>query len=139
MKAATRRHSINLRDCVSVSLLIIVGFLPQLHAQSLSLSSTSLNFGNQALGTTSNIRSARLRNNGTVNVLISSITAPGQPSSFSENNNCPIAPLALAPSGSCTISVTFAPLATGPFSGSVSISDNTSTSPQVINLTGTGV
>ena len=49
-------------------------------------------------------------------------------------------PFTLAPSGgSCSISATFLPTAAGSASGTVTLTDNASTSPQTISLSGTGV
>jgi hypothetical protein len=55
---------------------------------------------------------------------------------FTETNTCGSS---LAAGGSCTITVRFAPTATGAIDGSVSIFDNAPLSPQVVGLTGTGV
>jgi len=108
-----------------------------LHAQTVSLSTTSLNFGNQAIGTTSAARSVRLTNTGTAPLVINSISAPSAP--FSESDNCPLTPASLASQAYCTITATFAPATTGSFSGSISIADNATGTPQAISLLGTGV
>jgi Abnormal spindle-like microcephaly-assoc'd, ASPM-SPD-2-Hydin len=45
----------------------------------------------------------------------------------------------LSPRGHCTVSVSFSPTTTGAQTGSITISDNTPNSPQVISLSGSGV
>jgi Bacterial Ig-like domain (group 2)/Abnormal spindle-like microcephaly-assoc'd, ASPM-SPD-2-Hydin/Galactose oxidase, central domain/Protein of unknown function (DUF1573) len=118
----------------SISCWLFLWLVSQLNAQVASLSTTSVNFGGQAVGTTSSTRTVRLTNTGTASLVISSITPPSAP--FVESNDCPSS---LAQNTSCRISVTFSPSTIGAFSGSISISDNASGSPQTINLSGTGV
>jgi hypothetical protein len=124
---------------LSFMLLLALGLRPQLFAQTVSLSPSQLNFGSQAVGTTSSVRSARLTNTGTAPLVISSITPPSAPSPFSMSHNCPLSPAVLAPNAHCTISVVFSPVSTGSMMGSISIADNASGSPQSIGLNGTGV
>ena len=101
-----------------------------------SLSPTSLTFGNQAVGTTSAPQTATLTNTGNATVTITSITITGtNKGDFAETNTCGTT---LAEGASCTISVTFTPTATGPRNGTLSVSDDASGSPQTVSLTGTG-
>ena len=97
-----------------------------------ALSVVKLTFNTQAVGTTSVAKTVILSNTGTGTLLISSITASGD---YAQTNTCGGS---VAPAGSCTISVTFAPTASGTRSGSVTISDNSSTKSQVITLSGAG-
>src|SRR5262249_12844670 len=53
---------------------------------------------------------------------------------YAQSNNCS----SLAPGASCSISVTFQPLALGRRTASVTITDNAVGSPQSVNLTGIG-
>ncbi len=102
-----------------------------------TLSSSSLAFGNQATGTASVAKSTTLTNTGGASLTIASIAVSGANSSdFAQSNNCGAS---LAPSGSCTISVVFTPAATGARSATVTIADNASGSPHTIGLTGTGI
>src|SRR5207302_984554 len=71
-------------------------------------------------------------NTGTATLTISSIVASGD---FAETDNCGGS---LASGGNCTISVTFTPTASGTRTGSSSVTDNASGSPQTVGLTGTG-
>jgi hypothetical protein len=64
------------------------------------------------------------------------------PTDFSQTNNCPLAPTGLGPGESCQIFVTFAPIAYGPRSATLTITDNQGNvrdSQQSVVLTGTGV
>ncbi|MGD1101618.1 MAG: FG-GAP-like repeat-containing protein, partial [Terriglobia bacterium] len=95
-------------------------------------STSSLAFGNQRVNTTSSPQSLTLNNSGNAPLQISSIDATGD---FSVTNNCPAS---LGVGTSCTISVSFAPTATGIMVGAVNITDNGVDSPQSVALTGTG-
>ena len=102
-----------------------------------SLSPTSLNFGNQTVGITSTPQAVTLQNTGNINLTITLIQITGTNSGdFNQTNNCPSS---LTPNGSCQISVTFTPTATGTRNAAVSITDNAPGSPQSVPLTGVGV
>ena len=101
------------------------------------LSPTSLNFGNQTVGITSNPQYVTLQNTGNINLTITSIQITGANSGdFAQTNNCPGS---VAPNGSCQVSVTFTPTATGTRNAAVTITDNAPDSPQSVPLTGVGV
>jgi hypothetical protein len=97
-----------------------------------TLSSSSLSFFNQAVGTTSPSQSINLSNYGTATLSISGIAASGD---FGETNNCGSS---LAPAATCTIDVTFTPSTTGTLTGTLSVTDNASGSPHTVALSGTG-
>ncbi len=102
-----------------------------------SLSTTSLSFNNQDVGTTSPAQTVTLTNNGTLALSISSIAMIGtNAGDYAQTNNCPNS---LAINASCTITVTFTPTANGPRSADVAITDNAPDSPLNVTLTGTGV
>ena len=101
-------------------------------APAVTLSSSSLNFGNQTLGTTSPPQSVTVTNSGNAELTISGVSASGD---FAQTNTCS-APVAAG--ASCSINVTFTPTLIGTRTGAVSISDNAAGSPQTISLTGTG-
>jgi trimeric autotransporter adhesin len=103
-----------------------------------SLSPTTLNFGNQTQSIASAPLTATLRNTGTANLVLSSLTVAGaNAAEFTRGGTC--AAGTLAPSASCTISVTFTPAAIGTRSASISIAHNAAGSPTVLALTGVGV
>jgi hypothetical protein len=108
-----------------------VSILLQVPAVSaVTLSPTSLTFGMQLVGTSSNPQPVTLTNTGSLVLKISKIAARWN---FSQTNNCPSS---LAPNGQCTINVTFKPNRVGRLSGAITISDNASNSPQTVPLTG---
>ena len=102
-----------------------------------TLSSSSMAFGNQTTGTASGAKSTTLTNTGGSSLAIASIAVSGANSpDFTQSNNCGAS---IAPSGSCTINVVFTPSATGARSATVTITDNAAGNPHTISLTGTGV
>ncbi|HEV2288118.1 MAG TPA: choice-of-anchor D domain-containing protein [Candidatus Acidoferrales bacterium] len=107
-------------------------------------SPASLTFTNENIGVASGSQPVTLTNNGNVALSISSISLAGlNPGDFSllPAGNCPISPSTLtstSPNNSCTINATFKPTATGLRSASITVTDNASTSPQSIPLSGTG-
>ena len=101
-----------------------------------NLSSASLNFGNQATGSTSNAQAVTLTNVGTAQLTIGSIAVSGGNSTdFAQTNNCGAT---LVLNANCTINVTFTPSTTGVRSSAVAVTSNAPGSPQTIALSGTG-
>lgn len=97
-----------------------------------TLSTNSLTFGNQPVGTTSTAQPITLTNTGTATLTITSIVPSGD---FAESDNCNGSVL---PNASCTLNVTFTPTALGLRTGSLTLTDNAMDSPQVASLAGTG-
>lgn len=97
-----------------------------------TLSATTLTFNGQEVGTTSPAQTLTLTNYGEATLNIGGIAASGN---FSESNTC--GPT-LAPGANCPISVSFAPASSGALTGSLSVSDNMTGSPQTVTLNGTG-
>ncbi len=97
-----------------------------------ALSATALSFAAQDLGSTSTAKSVMLSNTGDTPLNIGSISASGN---FAQSNNCGTG---LGAGGFCFIDITFSPTATGPRSGSITITDSAFDSPQSIALTGGG-
>jgi hypothetical protein len=100
----------------------------------LSLSPTSLDFGNVTVGQTAT-QSITVSNSGNSNIDISQVNVSG--AGFSASGLTP--PVTLNPGQNATISVVFAPTASGSASGSVSIVSNATNSPATVALTGSGV
>ena len=98
-----------------------------------SLTPTSVAFGNQTVNTTSTAKMVTLTNSGSAALTISSIAASGE---FAQSNNCGAS---LGTGLSCTINVTFAPTTVASKTGSITITNNASGSPHAIALTGSGV
>jgi hypothetical protein len=86
-----------------------------------SFSPASLTFTTQAIGTTSTPQTATLMNTGSATMLIATVSAS---SGFIESDTC--ANATLAPGAACTVTVSFAPIATGSTIGSVQIIANVS-------------
>ncbi len=94
---------------------------------------TGLSFGNTFVGATSAPLSVVLTNNAATPVTISSIVAsPG----FTESDTCNNI---IAASGACTLNISFVPMTAGPASGTLTVTDSASNSPQVISLSGSGI
>src|SRR4029077_5981435 len=98
-----------------------------------SLSSTTLTFGNQILNTASTAQSVTLTNSGTALLAITSIVASAE---YSQTNTCGAS---VAIGANCSISVPFPPTAIGTQTGTITVTDNATGSPQIINLSGSGV
>src|SRR5439155_6244649 len=101
-------------------------------APSVALSPTSLTFASTTVGMTSAPHAVTLSNSGSAALTISSIGVSGD---FAQTNNCGGT---LAAGANCAINVTFTPTATGTRSGTLTVTDNASNSPQTASLTGTG-
>lgn len=98
-----------------------------------SLSPSSLNFGNQVVGTSSSSMTVTLGNTGTAPLTISGITASGD---FSQGNNCGTG---LVAGAQCSISATFTPSTSGTRTGTLTIQDNAGSDTQTVGLSGVGV
>jgi hypothetical protein len=97
------------------------------------LAPTSLTFSAQVVGTSSAAQAVTLTNTGNATLNVGSVQVTGN---YSQTDNCPAA---LAASSSCAINVTFTPTASGTRNGTLTISDNAYSSPETVNLTGTGL
>jgi uncharacterized repeat protein (TIGR01451 family) len=99
-----------------------------------TLSSPSLNFASEPVGTPSTAQTVTLKNTSASLALTGlSIVASGD---FAQTNNCGTGLAALA---SCNILVTFQPTGTGTRNGAITITDNGVGSPQMVSLTGIGI
>jgi len=103
-----------------------------------TLTPTSLTFADQAIGTASAAQSVTVTNSGDASLFINSAATGGtDPMDFTASGDgC--SGLTLAPGTSCTMSITFAPTASGTRTGSLILTDNAANSPQTATLTGTG-
>jgi hypothetical protein len=93
---------------------------------------TPLNFKNQPVGTTSAAQTVTLTNTGSTELKIQSMKASPE---FAMTSTCGAR---VAPGAKCQISATFSPTKQGPQTGTITIIDNASSKPQVIELLGTG-
>ena len=95
---------------------------------------SSLSFGQENLNMTTPAQTVTFSNSGaaSINILNIGIATPY----FAETNNCGST---LAAGANCAVHVTFTPQAAGPFSAQLVVNDSASNSPQLCNLTGTGI
>src|SRR5437870_3763944 len=100
----------------------------------LSVTPPSVSFGNVLVGS-NGVQNLTLTNSGSASLTIAQGSFTGAGFSISG----PTFPLTLPPGQSSTLSVHFAPTATGSVSGSVSLVSNAPNSPSTIALSGTGV
>ncbi|SPF44759.1 putative Peptidase S53 propeptide [Candidatus Sulfotelmatobacter kueseliae] len=105
-------------------------------ASPLSFSPTTMAF-TELIGTTSASKTLTVTNTSAAAVDISSISASGNFKAVG-GSTTPCAG-SLAAGAKCTIAVTFSPSISGVVNGAVVIADGTSASPQIYDVTGTGV
>jgi uncharacterized repeat protein (TIGR01451 family) len=103
-----------------------------------SPSPSSVDFGSQALGTTSAARTVTLTNTGGSPLTISGLSITGSDFAFGADCGVAAGESVLDPGESCVVTVTFAPTATGARSGSLTFIDNAADSPQTVPLSGSG-
>ncbi len=99
---------------------------------SLTFSATSLTFASTVVGVTSASQMVTVTNKGAAAISITSIVASAN---FLQTNTCG---MSVAANTSCTITISFAPIATGAVPGTVVLTDSDITSTQTIALIGTG-
>lgn len=105
-----------------------------------NLSATTLTFSSTNVGITSASQTLTITNTGTATLSFTGFMLGGANSSdFAmppASNTCGTG---IGAGGNCSIGVTFTPSASGTRNGTLTITDNASTSPQIVDLTGTGV
>ena len=105
-----------------------------------TLAPTSVTFANQTVNTTSGAQGITVTNSGPSPLTITTIAVTGtNMGDFAQTNNCPLSPATIAVNGTCTINVTFTPLAANARSAAITITDNGAASPQSVGLSGTGI
>jgi mono/diheme cytochrome c family protein len=103
-----------------------------------ALTSTTLTFGSQTVGTTST-QQTTITNAGTANLTLGTLSVSGaQAAEFTNAGTC-AAGVSVVPGGSCTLSVAFTPASIGSRSASLSITHNAAGSPLSLSLGGSGV
>lgn len=109
------------------------GVAPVVTAPAVSLSTAAQTFGSVTTGTTSPAQAITLTNTGTAALSITSISTNN--AAFTVSHACGTS---LVATGSCVISVRFAPTLTGAATATLSVVTNASTSPNTVALSGTG-
>ncbi len=107
-----------------------------------ALSATNLPLSSTAVGTKSLPQTVTLTNIGNAPLTINKIEPTTiDANGFAQATTCGASPVtstaALAPNGTCTISVTFTPTAKAAVTGTLSITDDAAGSPQKVSLSGT--
>ena len=97
-----------------------------------NIAPSRLTFSGQYIGSTSDAQAVTLKNTGAAALSVAGIAAGGD---FAQTNNCGSS---LAVNATCTINVTFTPMAEGSRTGAITLTDNSADSPQSVALTGTG-
>jgi hypothetical protein len=100
----------------------------------ISVTPSSVSFGNVTVGVT-NTQTLTIRNAGTATLNVSQAPLAGTGFTFSGL----VLPLSVPSGGSSSFNVGFAPASAGTFSGSITLISNTTNSPLVLSLSGTGV
>ncbi len=103
---------------------------PPYPSSGVSVSPSALNFGSVATGSKSSAQTVTVSNPTGSAASVSSIAATGD---FSQTNTCGSS---IAAGGSCTVSVTFAPTATGSRTGTLTV--NAGGVTNAVSLSGTG-
>ncbi|MGC1903439.1 MAG: kelch repeat-containing protein [Candidatus Acidiferrum sp.] len=109
------------------------------HAPVVSLSATSVVFGDQPLGTTSATQTVILQNAGSANLSIQAVALAGPNGgdfAIGNGSSCTNG-ASLGVNSTCTIQITFTPTGSGTRNATVSIIDNAADSPESILLSGT--
>jgi len=102
----------------------------------ITISPASLSFPSTVQGATSAAQMVTLTNSAVATLHISSVAIGGSNAGdFTMTNGCNGA---YAANASCTINVTFSPLADGPRSAFITITDDVPGSPQTVPITGSG-
>jgi uncharacterized repeat protein (TIGR01451 family) len=105
----------------------------------LTITPTSLPFGNQTLGTTSAEQTVTLGNSGDATLDVTALDAASAPFARTATGTCSATlPITIAAGDSCTLTYTFAPSATGAANQSLTVTANVPGSG-TIALSGTGV
>ena len=122
--------------CLTAIFLVgLVGTGTQAGGPPVTLSATSVAFSSQIVNTTSAAKLVTLKNRQSVALTIASVSVTGD---FAQTNNCPIAPQKLAAGATCTVSISFTPTTVGTRTGKLVITDDASTSPHSVSLSGAG-
>jgi hypothetical protein len=98
----------------------------------------SLAFGNEPVGDTIT-KNVTVKNTGHAPLVISGATPSDSEYALSVTGTCGAIPVTVAPETSCTLGVAFTPNAVGAHGATLTVNDNTASSPQHVTLSGTGI
>jgi hypothetical protein len=100
-----------------------------------SVTPTKLTFGTITVGSKSQVKTVTIQNVNTTPLAVTLTFQTGNFNDFTQTNTCNGS---IPAQSSCTVSVTFAPTATGARASALYIGDLDPTGPQIVTLTGTG-
>jgi hypothetical protein len=103
----------------------------------ISVTPDPVDFGGVLINTVSMPMTATLENIGVVDTEVTAIDAATAPFTTT-GGTCGPTPFTLAPTATCTVEYTFAPTLTGPATQALDVTSDASSSPDTINLAGTG-
>ena len=137
-----RTETISLSDDApdSPQVINISGDATPAPVPAVTISPNPANFPTITQGTTSgNPISITVTNSGGATLHISTVTVAGNNSSEFSNSMAACSTAVIAPNGSCSVSVTFAPLTVGPHSETISLADDAPGPPQMIQVNGNAI
>jgi hypothetical protein len=102
-----------------------------------SLTPAALAFGDQGIASTSAAKTVILRNNTNAGLTFSSIAISSASGDFAQSGST--CGTGIAANSFCLLSVTYRPSALGTETGTLTMTDNASNSPQIVSLSGIGV
>ncbi len=103
-----------------------------------SLSTSTVTFSHQNQGTTSTAQIVTVTNSGTGSLNLSMVAIGGANAADFGKSADTCTGATVAAGSVCTVNVTFTPPATATYNASLKFTDDASTSPQTVGLTGTG-
>ena len=124
-------------DAAGSALTVTLGGTGVLAGSEITVSPSSLEFPDQKIGTRSAPQTVTVSNPGEMRALISNIDVDGD-FTIMPSSTCVSLGGPLAANVSCTVVVTFTPLAPGKREGKVTLTDDAKNSPQTVQLTGMG-
>lgn len=98
-----------------------------------SVTPSSVTFTSVALGTTSSAQTVQVANLGSAPMTISALKTDAP---FAQTNTCGTLPATLAVGQSCSVSVTYTPTVIGSQTGTLTLTNNVTSAPQSVALTG---
>ena len=98
----------------------------------LNAAPASLSFARTVVGSTAAAQTVTVTNSGTASATVSGVAVTGD---FSQTSNC----ASIAVGGSCAVTVTFQPTASGTRTGTLTVTSNANNSPTTVTLSGSGI
>ncbi len=120
----------------AIALIASIGSAPAYAVTRITITPLTLTFPKQEVDTTSAPKNVTVTNPNSSSLQIDTVT-PSAGDFAVSSDGC--SGVLLAPSANCVVSVTFTPSQTGTRTGTLTFTDGAASSPQTVNLTGTGI